>query len=67
MLNSEGFAALTHLYDAAVNPGRWRRALDSVSDSVEAKAIALLIRNPNTTSRDLQMLNTKYLKFVCSP
>lgn len=67
MLHPDGYVALTHIYDAAINPGRWRRALDAVSDSVEAKAIALLIRRPDPASKDLQMLNSTYLRFTRSP
>jgi len=67
MLKPEGYAALTHVYDAAVNLGRWRQALDAVADAVDAKAIALLIRRPDPSARDLTMLNSKYLEFIRSP
>lgn len=67
MVDQGGYAALPHIYDAAVNLGRWRRALDAVSTAIEAKAIALLIRRSDPSSKDLQMLNSTYLKFVRSP
>jgi len=60
----EGYAALTHVYDAAVELGRWRRALDAVTEAVDAKAIALLIRRPDPSARDLTMLNSTYLDFT---
>ena len=67
MLDREGFAALTHIYDAAARLGRWKRALDAVATVVDAKAIALLIRRPDPSAKDLQMLNSTYLDFVHSP
>lgn len=67
MLSQNGFAALADIHDAAVNLGRWRRALDAVSKAADAKAIALLIRQPGEGVRDLQMLNSTYLNFVRSP
>lgn len=67
MLNREGYEALTHIYDASVNLGRWRRALDAVCKALDAKAIALLIRRHDTASRDLQMLSSTYLKMMRSP
>lgn len=67
MLDQKGYEALGGIYDAAVNLGRWRRALDAVADAMEAKAIALLIRRPDPSSRDLQMLNSTYLNFTRSP
>ena len=67
MLDKDGYAALSHIYDAAVNLGRWRRALDAVAIAVEAKAIALLIRRAGPTANDLNMLNTTYLRFTRTP
>ncbi len=67
VVKPEGYAALTDIYDAAVNLGRWRRALDAVASTIDAKAIALLIRRPDPASKDLQMLNSTYLNFVRSP
>lgn len=66
-MKPEGYAALTDIYDAAVNLGRWRRALDAVALALDAKAIALLIRRPDPALDDLQMLNSTYLNFVRSP
>ncbi len=63
----ESYFALTEIYHPAFNLGRWRRALGSVSQAVEARAIALLIRRPGEASKDLQMLNSTCLKFVRSP
>ena len=67
MLNKDGYLALTHIYDAAINLGRWRRALDATAKSMDAKAIALLIRNPEPKAKDLQMVNSTYLNFGRSP
>ena len=67
MLSRDGYATLTHIYDAASNLGRWRAALDEVARTVEAKAIALLIRRPQAAERDLHMLNSTYLDFARSP
>ncbi len=64
MMKPEGYAALTHVYDAAVELGRWRRALDAVTAAVDAKAIALLIRRPDPSARDLTMMNSAYLDFT---
>ena len=66
MLNPEGYAALTHVYDASLNLGRWKRALDAVTKSLDARAIALLIRGPDPSAKDLTMLNSKYLDFTRS-
>ncbi len=63
MLTKDGFAALTLIYDAATNLGRWRRALDAVAGTMDAKAIALLIRRPDPKTGDKTMLNSSYLKF----
>jgi len=57
MLDRKGYEALGGICDAAVNLGRWRRALDAVSSAIDAKVIALLIRRPDPSSKDLQMLN----------
>ena len=64
---SDVYASLPQIYDAAVNLGRWRRALDAVSGAVDAKAISLLIRRPEPDGKDLQMLNSTYLKFARNP
>lgn len=67
IVKPEGYAALTDIYDAAINLGRWRRALDAVAVALDAKAVALLIRRPDSDLDDLQMLNSTYLNFVRSP
>lgn len=67
MLDRKGYEALGGIYDAAVNLGLWRRALDAVSSAMDAKAIALLIRRSDPSSKDLQMLNSTYLNFTRSP
>lgn len=67
MQKREGYEALGPIYDAAVNLGRWRRALDAVAGAVGAEAIALLIRRPDPGAKDLQMLNSAYLRFIKSP
>ncbi|WP_299960958.1 helix-turn-helix transcriptional regulator [uncultured Roseobacter sp.] len=67
VLNANNVAALPLIYETATNPGRWRRALDTVAEALEAKAIALLIRQPDSLSRDKQMLSSAYLDFVRSP
>jgi len=67
MKTSDGFSVLSHVYDAAVNLGGWRRALDAVAETVDAKAISLLIRRPEPNAKDLQMLDSTYLRFSRSP
>ncbi len=62
-MTPDAAAALPLIYDSALNPGRWRRALDSVAELANAKAAALLIRRPDPFARDLQMLNSTYLSF----
>ncbi|MEM1232698.1 MAG: helix-turn-helix transcriptional regulator [Pseudomonadota bacterium] len=59
--------ALLEIYGAAVNPGRWRHALDRVSDASGARATMLRIRKPQGWSRDLQLLDSRYLAFAKSP
>ncbi|MEL6763834.1 MAG: helix-turn-helix transcriptional regulator [Cyanobacteria bacterium J06607_6] len=67
MLSEKSIVALPLIYETATNPGRWRRALDAMAESFEAKAIALLIRQPDTTHRDKQMLSSAYLDFMGTP
>lgn len=59
--------ALLELYDAAVQPGRWRHALDAVSEAAGARATMLRIRKPSGWRRDLQLLDSRYLGFAKSP
>lgn len=58
------YATLPLIYDTATALGRWRRALDAVAADVDAKAIAMLIRRPDPSARDLNMLTSNYLKFT---
>ena len=62
-----GYEALGHVYDAAIRPGRWKRALDGVAAATEARAIALVIRNDDPKKRDLTMLSSEYLRFSRTP
>ncbi|MEO9518117.1 MAG: helix-turn-helix transcriptional regulator [Paracoccaceae bacterium] len=62
-MTPDAAAALSLIYDAALNPGHWRRALDTVASLSNAKAAALLIRRPDPFARDLQMLNSTFLSF----
>ena len=38
-MDARGYQALELIYDTAVNPGSWRRALDATATAIEAKAI----------------------------
>ena len=67
MLDQAGFAALSHIYDASVNTGRWRHALDAVADAVEAKAIALVIRQPDGEAKEQTLLSSVYHGLRRSP
>lgn len=67
VLSVKSAAALPLIYETVTNPGRWRRTLDTMADALEAKAIALLIRQPGTMTRDKQMLSSAYLDFIRSP
>ena len=62
-MTPDAAAALPLIYDTVLNPGHWRRALDTVASLTDAKAAALLIRRPDPFARDLQMLNSTYLSF----
>jgi DNA-binding CsgD family transcriptional regulator len=67
MTSSQFSACLLDIYDAAANPGRWRHALDHVSDYVDAQATMVLVRKPSGWQRNLQLLSSKYLEFAKSP
>lgn len=67
MLSVKSAEALPLIYETATNPGRWRRTLDTMAEALDAKAIALLIRQPGTMTRDKQMLSSDYLDFTRSP
>ncbi len=67
MISAKSAAVLPLIYETATNPGRWRRTLDAITEAVEARAIALLIRQPGSRSRDRQMLSSAYLDFIRTP
>lgn len=67
MIDRSVSAALLQIYDAAVNPGSWRRALDAVASATDAKAIALVIRGKDVRPRELTMLSSAYLSFSRTP
>ena len=66
-MDARGYQALELIYDTAVNPGSWRRALDATATAVEAKAIALVIRGKKAGSKDLTMMSSVYLDFSRTP
>ena len=67
MLDREGYDALTRIYDASVNPGRWKRALDATAEAIDARAVALLIRRLGPDGGDRMLVNSPYLKFTRTP
>jgi len=68
VLTPKSASALPLIYETATNPGRWRRTLDAIAEALEARAIALLIRQPGMIMRrDKQMLSSTYLEFVGTP
>lgn len=66
-MDVKSYQALELIYDTAVNPGSWRRALDATATALEAKAIALVIRGKKTGSKDLTMMSSVYLDFSRTP
>ncbi|MEO9779017.1 MAG: helix-turn-helix transcriptional regulator [Sedimentitalea sp.] len=66
-LDTRGYQALELIYDTAVNPGSWRRALDATATAIEAKAIALVVRGKKAGSKDLTMMSSVYLDFSRTP
>ncbi|MDV7145989.1 LuxR C-terminal-related transcriptional regulator [Tropicimonas sp. TH_r6] len=66
-MDPRGYQALELIYDTAVNPGSWRRALDATATAVEAKAIALVIRGKKAGAKDLTMMSSVYLDFSRTP
>ena len=62
-LNRREFQALDAIYDTIVNPGSWRKALDTTADALEARAIALVIRGRRAGAKDLTMMSSIYLDF----
>lgn len=63
MLSRRGYEALSLIYDAATDLGRWRRALDAAVLATDAKAAALVIRQPRSGARNLFLMSTPYLDF----
>ncbi|WP_306116857.1 MULTISPECIES: helix-turn-helix transcriptional regulator [unclassified Roseovarius] len=66
-LDFSGYQALETIYDTAVNPGSWRKALDATASVVEAKAIALVVRGRNAGAKDLTLMSSVYLDFSRTP
>lgn len=66
-MDARSYQALELIYDTAVNPGSWRRALDATASAVDAKAIALVIRGKKVGSKDLTMMSSVYLDFSRTP
>ena len=66
-MDSRGHNALELIYDTAVIPGSWRRALDATAAAIDAKAIALVIRGKNAGAKDLTMMSSVYLDFSRTP
>ncbi|MCV6586833.1 MAG: hypothetical protein OIF47_14975 [Marinibacterium sp.] len=66
-MDVKSFRALDLIYDTAVAPGRWRRALDAVGDAVDARAVALVIRGRRAGAPDLTMMSRVYLDFSRTP
>ncbi|MEL6793013.1 MAG: helix-turn-helix transcriptional regulator [Pseudomonadota bacterium] len=66
-MDLQGYQALEHIYDTAVKPGSWRRALDATAAAIDAKAIALVIRGKRAGARDLTMMSSVYLDFSRTP
>ncbi|WP_300063767.1 helix-turn-helix transcriptional regulator [uncultured Roseobacter sp.] len=66
-MDARGQRALEQIYDTAVNPGSWRRALDATATAVEGKAIALVIRGNRAGVKDLTMMSSVYLDFSRTP
>lgn len=66
-MDPRGYEALELIYDTAINPGGWRRALDATAAAIEAKAIALVIRGKKAGVKDLTMMSSVYLDFSRTP
>ena len=62
-MTPSGYAALPHIYDAATNMGRWKRALDACGEAIGASAITLTIRQPDMPVKDIYLLSSRYLDF----
>jgi DNA-binding CsgD family transcriptional regulator len=66
-MDERGYRALELIYDTAINPGSWRRALDAIATTTEAKAIALVIRGRKAGANDLTMMSSVFLDFSRTP
>ncbi|MDD9715294.1 helix-turn-helix transcriptional regulator [Dinoroseobacter sp. PD6] len=66
-MDARGYQALELIYDTAVNPASWRRALDATASAVDAKAVALVIRGKKAGGKDLTMMSSIYLDFSRTP
>lgn len=66
-MDPRGYQALELIYDTAVDPGCWRRALDATAAAIDAKAIALVIRGKMAGAKDLTMMSSVYLDFSRTP
>lgn len=66
-MDPRSYQALELIYDTAVNPGGWRRALDATAAVVDAKAIALVIRGKKAGAKNLTMMSSIYLDFSRTP
>ncbi|MEM0988067.1 MAG: LuxR C-terminal-related transcriptional regulator [Pseudomonadota bacterium] len=62
-MEKDGYAALGRIYEAAVDPGRWRHALDAVAELGNARTAALFIRNPDPKARPLFLMDSRLLAF----
>lgn len=66
-MDAKCYAALEPIYDTALRPGSWRRALDATAGAIDAKAIALVIRGKRAGAQDLTMMSSVYLDFSRTP
>lgn len=64
---SDDLRALELIYDTVINPGGWRRALDTVAQFAGADAIALVIKGKEADANDLTMMSSVYLDFSRRP
>lgn len=67
MFGAQQSKALELIYDTAVRPGGWRRALDQTTSIVGARGIALVIRGRNAGAPNLTMMSQVYLDFSRKP
>lgn len=55
-----------NIYDAAIDPGTWERALNALADDLEGRAAALLIRDFGENPYTAQALSAAYMEMVKS-